>query len=247
MTGTTPNVDTIIQGDCLEEMKKLDPGIFDCVITDPPYSSGTRKEGSKGIRKSMCRAVDDGDWIASDCLTTNGFTWLMRNCAVEWKRVLKPGGHVLCFIDWRMYSVLSGAIESADLRNQAMIIWNKTFFGMGTHFRNQHEIILHFTKGMGSEAQRHDIGNVISIPPIRGGVHPTEKPVELIEKLISVVVPPEGIILDPFIGSGTTAVAARRTGKHFVGIEQEPAYCEIARKRVAAVPARLDRWAEAAI
>ena len=78
-------------------------------------------------------------------------------------------------------------------------------------------------------------------------LHPTQKPVALFEYLIKTYTNEGDLVLDNCIGSGTTAVAAKQTGRHFIGIELSPEYCEIARKRVAAVPARLDRWAEAAI
>ena len=76
-------------------------------------------------------------------------------------------------------------------------------------------------------------------------LHPTQKPVALFEYLIKTYTNEGDLVLDNCIGSGTTAGAAKRTGRHFIGIELSPEYCEIARKRVAAVPARLDRWAEA--
>ena len=75
-------------------------------------------------------------------------------------------------------------------------------------------------------------------------MHPTQKPVALFEYLIKTYTNNGDLVLDNCIGSGTTAVAAKRTGRHYIGIELSPEYCEIARKRVAAVPARLDRWAE---
>jgi len=64
--------------------------------------------------------------------------------------------------------------------------------------------------------------------------HPTQKPLEIIERMVKASCPPDGVVLDPFMGSGTTAVAARRTGRHFAGFELNPAYCEIARARLAA-------------
>lgn len=222
----------VIQGDCLRVLRSFGEAQFDAVVTDPPYSSGTRREASKGLRKSMNRAGEDADWFATDCLTTNGFMWLMRECAVEWQRVLKPGGHILCFIDWRMMPALSGAIESADLRHVGLLVWDKTYFGMGSYFRNQHELILHFTKGKSLPPQRRDVGNVIRCKPIRGGEHPTEKPVELMQELISVVCPPGGVVLDPFTGSGATGAAAVATGRGFMGIERDPEYAALARSRL---------------
>ena len=74
------------------------------------------------------------------------------------------------------------------------------------------------------------------------GLHPTQKPIDLMKCLIELTTQPDQIVLDPFCGSGTTAVAAKRLGRHFIGIELSPEYCEIARKRVAAVPRRLDSF-----
>lgn len=222
---------SIINGDCLEVMRGMETSSVDAIVTDPPYSSGTRREASKGLRKSMNRSTDDEKWFGSDSLTTNGFTWLMRSCAVEWNRLLKSGGHVLVFIDWRMYPALAGAIESADLRNSNLLVWDKTYFGMGSCFRNQHELILHFTKGV-SSPQRRDVGNVLSYKPVRNGDHPTEKPIELMRRLVSVVTPPGGLVLDPFSGSGSTGVACKAEGFRFIGIEREPEYCEISKARI---------------
>ena len=222
----------LYHGDCIEVMYGLEDASVDAVITDPPYSSGTRREAAKGLRKSMTRGVADQDWFTTDCLTTNGFIWLMRQCGLQWHRLVKPGGHILVFIDWRMMPALSGALESADLRHVGLLVWDKTYFGMGTYFRNQHELILHFTKGRSTAAQRRDVGNVLQAKPIRNGQHPTEKPVDLLQTLISVVVPPGATVLDPFCGSGTTGVAAVQEGRFFIGIEREAEYLEIARARI---------------
>jgi len=72
--------------------------------------------------------------------------------------------------------------------------------------------------------------------------HPTQKPLSLISRIVETSTRENGVILDPFMGSGTSAVAAKRAGRHFIGIELSPEYCEIARKRVAAVPRRLDSF-----
>ena len=75
--------------------------------------------------------------------------------------------------------------------------------------------------------------------------HPTVKPLKLMCYLCRLVTPPGGLILDPFAGSGTTCLAAIQEGFHYIGIEKEPEYVAIAHKRIAAIPAKLDRWAEA--
>jgi site-specific DNA-methyltransferase (adenine-specific) len=110
-----------------------------------------------------------------------------------------------------------------------MLVWDKTYFGMGTFFRNQHELILHFTNGRGKDASRHDVGNVLRHKPIRNGQH-----FSLIAELLSVVTKPGDVVLDPFMGSGTTGVACAQLGRRFIGIEIEPHYFDIACERIAA-------------
>lgn len=223
---------TLMLGDCVEAMKTLSDRSIDLVLTDPPFSSGTRREASKGLRKSMNRGTEDADWFGSDSLTTNGFLYLMRLCAIEWQRVLKPGGHALCFIDWRMQSTLADAVESADLRKAGLLVWDKTYFGMGSCFRNQHELILHFTKGVGSPPLRKDTGNVLSFKPVRNGIHPTEKPLPMLERLLTTICPVGGVVLDPFFGSGSTGEAALSVGRQFIGVERDPRYFELAADRL---------------
>lgn len=222
----------IYHGDALEVMRSLDPLLADAVLTDPPYSSGSRREGNKGVRKAMNRTVEDEDWFTTDCLTTDGFVWLMRAAAIEWKRHLLPGGHALSFIDWRMALPLAGAMESADLRKLGMLIWDKTYFGMGHYFRNQYEVVLHFTHGRSRPPYRHDVANVLRCPPVKDGDNPTQKPVPLLGDLLSVVCPPGGLVLDCFSGSGSTLVAARNLGIRAVGIDAEERACEQAARRI---------------
>lgn len=228
----------IIEGDCLEGMRDIPDNSIDVVLTDPPFSSGTRKEGQKGVRKSMVRSMEDDEWFATDSLTTHGFVWLMRQNALRWKRLVKRGGHILSFIDWRMMPHLQAAIESADLRSKGVLVWDKTYFGMGDCFRNQHEFVLHFTNGRGRDPQRRDVGNVFHCPPVRGGQHPNEKPVKLLRDILEVVAPPGGRVLDPFMGSGSSGVAAAMLDLKFTGIEPDPGFIEIARNRIERTPGR---------
>src|SRR5699024_12513351 len=94
------------------------------VLTDPPYSSGGRRENSKSLRKSMTRAVEDDDWIRGDGMSTNGFIYLLRQCGVEWRRVLETGGHALLFIDWGIAFSLQAAVGTADPRHPPSVVLN---------------------------------------------------------------------------------------------------------------------------
>lgn len=225
---------TLYCGDCIEISRDLPEKSVDAVLTDPPYSSGTRREGAKSIRKTMTRETEDEDWFSTDCLTTDGFWWLMHANALQWRRVLRDGSHVLAFIDWRMWPHMAGAIEAADLRRFGMLVWDKAHFGMGMYFRNQHELVMHFTNGKGKDAARHDVGNVLRVKRVAGedAEHLTQKPVELLERMLSVVTAPADTVFDPFMGSGSTGVACLNMGRKFVGIEVEPKYFETACERI---------------
>ena len=224
---------TLYHGDCIEVMAALDDASIDTVLTDPPYSSGGRRENARSIRKSMTRRVEDDDWIRGDGMSTSGFVYLLRLCGVEWRRVLRSGGHALTFIDWRMAFNLMAALETADLRQHPILVWDKGRLGMGAIFRNQHEFIVHVSAGNPSEPQRRDVPNVLRFPPVRDGEHPTEKPDALLQTLLSVVTPPGGTVLDPFVGSGSTLTAARALGYRAIGIESDERFCHVAAKRLA--------------
>ncbi len=228
---------TLYLGDCLEIMAAMEPASIGAVLTDPPYSSGGRRENARSIRKSMLRGerYSDETWIHGDAMSTSGFIWLMRQCGVQWRRILIPGGHALAFIDWRMAANLAAALESADLRQHPVLVWDKQAFGMGTIFRNQHEFIVHMSAGNPIDPQRRDVGNVLRFPAVHESqrVHPTEKPVKLLHTLLSVVAPPDVPVLDPYAGAGSTLVAAKNLGRPAIGIESDERWCEQAARRLA--------------
>jgi site-specific DNA-methyltransferase (adenine-specific) len=223
---------TLYLGDCIEVMDSLPEQSVDVVLTDPPYSSGGRRENARSIRKSMTRTVDDDDWIRGDAMSTSGFVYLMRLCGIQWRRILKPGGHALSFIDWRMADALGAALETGDLRRHPTLVWDKQRFGMGAVFRNQHEFIIHATSGSPGLPQRRDVPNVLGYPPVRDGDHPTEKPGPLLRTLLSVVTPPSGTVLDPFAGSGSTLLAARSLDYRAIGVEADERFCEVIARRL---------------
>jgi DNA modification methylase len=219
--------------DALEIMSQIDATSVDVVLTDPPYSSGGRRENARSLRKSMNRATPDSEWIRGDAMSTQGFIWFMRECGIQWRRILVPGGHALSFIDWRMAPNLAAALESADLRQHPTIVWDKTYFGMGAVFRNQYELVVHMTAGNARPPQRRDVGNVIACKPVRSNDHPNEKPVPLLSTLLSVVCPPAGLVLDQCAGSGTTLMAAAALGLRAIGIENDERCCEVIAQRLA--------------
>lgn len=253
LQSVTVGAAALMLGDCIERMRELPDASVDLVLTDVPYSSGaTREAGKTAYNKTMTPGTRGGGdrWFGSDSLSTRGFVFLLRACAMEWQRVLVPGGHLLCFIDWRMGDHLADsvdggeaalflnghaadALESADLRRVGLVVWDKTYFGLGSHFRLQHELIHHFTKGKGNPPLRRNVANVLRCPPVRLGLHPTEKPVALLGELIETLCPVGGTVLDPFFGSAATGEAAITRGRRFVGVERDRRYFESGWQRLA--------------
>lgn len=239
----------ILEGDCLQVLATLESGSVDAVITDPPYCSGSVGEAQR-VRASgqgrRSETIQRLGWFVGDNMGTAGLVWLMRAVAVECRRIVRPTGSLVAFCDWRMLSSLQPAIEAAGLRYQNLIVWDKGSMGLGSGFRCRHELAMHFT--FGSPVYHHKgIANVIGGNRVTAAEreHHAQKPVSLMQDIAKVVCPPGGLILDPFMGSGSTGVAALREGFGFIGIEQDPAYVAISRKRLAAAQADCPLFPEA--
>lgn len=225
---------TLYLGDCREILPTL--GKVDAVVTDPPYCSGGFSESGKQAAKGMglrSETIREIGWFTNDNMTTAGISWLMGFVASWCYRCLSEGGTLTAFTDWRMVGHLAPAIEAARFRYQNLVVWNKGHAGLGTGFRAQHELAMHFSKGT-AKYHSFDFGNVITTSRVHSSEreHQTEKPVELISTIIEVVSPFNGAILDPFMGSGTTGVACQKLGRRFIGIEIEPKYFDIACRRI---------------
>lgn len=170
---------TIYHGDCLDVLADLECAV-DAVITDPPYSSGTRHEAAKSSSGAMLRAGRFSDRpIDLDQMTTTGFVWLLRAVGYRCRSLLVEGGSFLSFIDWRQWPNLVGAIETANLRVQGMVVWNKGHFGLGNGFRSQHELICHAAKGV-PKIHNKGVGNVLSFSREEPIDHPSPKPADLL-------------------------------------------------------------------
>jgi len=225
---------TLFRGDALRRLATLEPESIDAIVTDPPYCAGGFTEKEKQAATSMGIKKKDA-WFVGDNMGTAGLCFLLRSIASEALRILKPGGSLLMFCDWRMVAALAPALESAGLRHQNLIVWDKGSIGLGRGFRPRHELVLHFTKG-GTKARyfTNSGSNLIECKRIhsRKRNHPTEKPVEVFEKLLEVVSPEGGTILDPFAGSAASGEAALRSGRNWIGVELSPAFCRSGRKRL---------------
>jgi DNA modification methylase len=216
-------VHRLICGDCTDPatVERLMQGErADAVVTDPPYSSGGFQEAGKSTGSIGNRSKET---ITNDNLSTRGYRLLidevLKNCIAD---------VVYLFTDWRMWIETFDALERGGLRVRNMLVWDKIQMGMGFPWRNQHELIA-FAKRTPAKMLDGKRGNVLQVARSGSEYHPTGKPVTLIEMLIDNTEAP--LVLDPFLGSGTTIIAAHRTGRRCYGCEISPEYCEIILQR----------------
>ena len=210
---------TLYNADALDVLPHL-PRAARVVVMDPPYSSGGFQEAGKaqGSIGTMQAAS-----IESDTMSSEGYTHFIR-------RVVRAANAqaVYVFTDWRMWGFTREAIELGGHRVRGMIVWDKGRGAMGVRWKMQHELIAWGARVPSKMGEGH--GNVIQAARTRNALHPTEKPVNLLSTIIGTAEP--GEVLDPFMGSGTTGVAAIRHGRRFIGIELDPKHFATAVQRL---------------
>lgn len=215
---------TVIHGDSLTVLRQMEPESVDAIITDPPYGIGYQS----GNRK-----IEVMGKIAND---NAPFIWFLYDAF----RVLKSGtsgqGALVCFTRWDVEQVFIDAIRLAGFNVKSEVIWNKVTHGMGdlkAQFAPMHENIVFAIKGKFT-FPGHRPNDLVTHQKLNGPqmIHPTEKPVSLLADLITAVTKPGDLILDPFAGSGSTLVAAKKTGRRFIGIELDDEYFEKAQRRI---------------
>lgn len=229
--------------DCLEGLKDVPDGSVDLVLTDPPYSSGGAFSGDRKSRTSTKYTATDFDGAAKlpdfsgDNMDQRGFMEFTRQVFAKCREKTKPEGVIAVFIDWRNLPALCDSLQAAGWVWRGIAVWNKP--NGRPHkgrFRNEFEFIvwgsngpMPFDRGVGCLPGYYRYANVNS----KERTHQTEKPLQLITDLLEIV-PPGAVVLDPFMGSGTTAVACLKTGRNYIGFELDRQYHAIAEQRVAA-------------
>lgn len=218
---------TIYHGEAREVLPELRVFGTQVWLTDPPYSSGGFQEAGRAAGSiGKMGAKTKNDRIGGDTLSTRGYMNLMRDVLRHSRQAIEIG----VFTDWRMWLNTSDALEYAGFTVRAMVVWSKGNNGIGRPWRNQHELLAYGMRGTCDKGRIAKHGNVIECSRSGNEWHPTEKPLELVSKILDNM--HGDTVLDPFMGSGTTLVAAKNLGRRAIGIEIEERYCEIAAKRL---------------
>ena len=231
----------IIEGDCLEVMKGIPDKSVDMIFTDPPYllTGGGSKNSVLRHDIPNCAFTESGEVFNNP--TPHIEDWLPLMIPP-----LKDNGYVFIMSNDRNLREIWEESERAGLIFCELLVMSKSNGVPSSYFSKSAEFILMFRKGGYKKLNEFGHKTVFNVdmPKRKNKQHPTQKPIELLLPIIRACTRDGDIILDPFLGSGTTAVAALNTGRFFIGIEKEPQYVEIARKRVEQAQAQGNIFAE---
>lgn len=228
----------LYRGDCLDILTKLQP--VDAVITDPPYASGGQYRADR-IAAVATKYVQTGqtlswrDFAGDNKDQRSWIAW----CA-QWLKLLpvRDGTYVASFIDWRQLPALTDAFQWAGLTWRGVGVWDKGLGSRAPHkgyLRHQCEYLVWGTAGRCAPAEHAGPFPGAYHHPVlqRDKHHMTGKPTALMRDLVRIV-PEDAVVLDAFMGSGTTGVAAVKERRRFVGIEVDAEHFDMACGRIEA-------------
>ena len=240
MTFAPPPIFEIENADCLDFLQRFPPATADVVLADPPYSSGARGDAGKPPSLKYVQSTQHkgyaefaGDQKQAHASYLWSTAWM--RCA---RAALKDRGYILVFTDWRTLPMTSAALQAAEFIWRGVIAWDKGRASRSpnkAYFRHQCEYIVWGTKGETGRGE-HGLGpfdGCYHVPLERGDgkVHICQKPTALLCSLLACC-PDAGMVVDPFAGSGATAIACKKLGLSFRGSEVDPHWCSVARERV---------------
>jgi DNA modification methylase len=212
-------------GDCLEVMKSIPDKSIDLVLTDPPYNIARNNNFS-----TMGRAgIDFGEW-------DKGFDLFSYIDQVS--RILKKDGSFVVFNDWKNLGAIADYAEKQGFDTKDMIRLEKSNpmpRNRDRRYITDYECAIWFVKkGAKWTFNRQDskYQRPKFVASIESGLHPTQKNLSLMENLVKIHSNQGDMVIDPFMGSGTTGVACKNLGRKFIGIEQDANYFGIAKNRI---------------
>ena len=241
---------TLFEGDSLDLLRTFPSQSVDCILTDPPYSSGGLFRGDRMASTNTKYTNTETQMVRPDFLGDNRDQRSFRLWSERWMsecyRIVKDSAPIMVFTDWRQLPETSDALQIAGFTWRGVVVWDKTEGARPQkgRFRNQTEFVVWGSKGPfpiidGAECLPGVFRHSITIKEKER--HIAAKPVNLLKNLLRLV--PQNTkdcvtVLDPFMGSGSTGAAALAHGFNFIGIEQHPTILAQAREWLASIEAQ---------
>ncbi len=229
-------IDRIHRIDALEGLSRLEPKSVDLVVTDPPYNIASTSKTT--VRHGKIVSTMEA-WGAWDCLHPFDHDVLIAQVISQCYRVLKPGGALYMFTarEDSGFFVRRAVERGFTYRNQVVMVKKNPLPSFAkSNYRSGFEICFYVSKGKPATfnfiSQPECVNVYAHATKHRLTDHPTEKPLGMIRRLVLVSSNEGDLVLDPFMGSGTTAVAAKQTGRHFLGFDTSPEYVAMANRRL---------------
>lgn len=231
----------IVNGDCLEVLKTIPDESVDCILTDPPYNLGLFMHN----RNTNLAKMRDNQFAYAGWDNIEYEEWCsnMREFLKECSRILKPKGTLISFMSIIKVESFIRFAEEVGFYYKTTGIWHKKNpmpRNMNLQFVNSTESWVYFIN-RGTFGTFHNNGKVVhdylesSVTPLsekKHGKHPTQKPLSIMKQLINLTTNEGDIVLDPFMGSGSSCVAAALLNRNFIGIELNESYFDITSKRL---------------
>lgn len=218
----------IYNEDCLEGMKRIPDNSVDLIVTDPPYklTSGGQKNTSIDF---VFNRGNVGDNFTGKFFNVPKFSDWLPECF----RVLKEGTHCYCMSNDRNLKEMIIESERAGFKLLNILVWDKGMHSPTMYYMKNVEFILLLRKGRARKINNLGDFALIKVKGVYGNkVHVSEKPSALFEKFILNSSNEQNVILDPFMGSGTTAISCINTNRNYIGFEIDKEYCKISEKRI---------------
>lgn len=224
----------LINDDAIKTLKEMENESVDLIVTDPPYKTTSR--GNAGNSGGMLQKQ-----INKRGQVFNFNNVRISDYANEFYRILKEQTHCYVMTNHKNLIEMLNEFTKVGFVFTKSLIWEKGNKIMGQYYMSQFEYVLFFRKGKAKKINHCGTSDIISVPNVKQkdvnnkNLHDTEKPVELMSILIRNSSKENDIVLDPFMGIGSTGVACKNLNRNFVGIELDEEYFKIAEARVGEV------------
>lgn len=251
-TKNRPQSERIFGRDCIAEMSSWPDACVDCCITDPPYNM-SKKKGLGWAFSNHITMQQEWDIFSKDAYASFTHDWLKQVC-----RVVKPNGNILVFGSFHNIYLIGFVLQNLlDRRILQQVTWFKPNAQpniTGRLLTESTEFVIWAVNNTPEEAKGwtfnyedakqfnsgKQLRNMWTIPYTPAsekqlGTHPTQKPLALLSRMIKIWTKPEDVVLDCFLGTGTTAVACEALGRKWVGVEKDPQYARITMERLKGV------------